>query len=117
MYVRKEKIMNYETLGQRIRKYRKQKKYTLEQLAERLDVSTTFIGQIERATGKPSLETLVKIANALEVSTDALLFEELNEKSGDSHFLKRVEELTLGFTQKEKMLVLKNIELLREMKG
>lgn len=109
--------MNYEMLGRKIRKYRKQKKYTLEQLAERLDVSTTFIGQIERASGKPSLETLVRIANVLEVSTDELLFEGLNEKSGDSHFLKRVEELTMGFTQKEKTLVLKNIELLREMKG
>ena len=117
MYVRKEKIMNYETLGQRIRKYRKQKKYTLEQLAERLDVSTTFIGQIERATGKPSLETLVKIANALEVSADALLFDDLKEKSGLSHFLKRVEELTSSFTPKERALVLQEIEMLKEMKG
>ena len=109
--------MDYVLLGQRIRKYRKKKGYTLEKLAEMLDVSTTFIGQIERATGKPSLETLIKIANALEVSTDALLFEDLNERSGDSHFLKRVEELTEGFTQREKTLVLKNIELMREMKG
>ncbi len=109
--------MNYELLGQRIRMYRKSKKYTLEQLAERLDVSTTFIGQIERATGKPSLETLVKIASVLEVSTDALLFDGLSEKAGSSHFLKRVEELTSSFTQKEKNIVLKNIELLKEMKN
>ena len=53
--------MNYKLLGEQIRKHRKQKKYTLEQLAEKLDVSTTFIGQIERAKGIPSLETLVKI--------------------------------------------------------
>lgn len=108
--------MDYVLLGQRIRKYRKKKGYTLEKLAEMLDVSTTFIGQIERATGKPSIETLIKIANALEVSVDGLLFEALNERSGDTHFLKRVEELTAGFTQKEKSLVLKGIELLREMK-
>ncbi len=109
--------MNYELLGQRIRMYRKERKYTLEKLAEKLDVSTTFIGQIERASGKPSLETLVKIASALEVSTDALLFDGLGEKAGSSHFLKRVDELTSSFTQKEKTVVLKSIELLKEMKG
>ena len=107
--------MNYELLGQMIRKHRKLKGYTLEQLAERLDVSTTFIGQIERAAGKPSLETLVNIANALEVSTDALLFGDLGEKAGESHFLKRVEELTADFTQRERALALRSIELLREM--
>ena len=115
--MRRENKMNYELLGQRIRKYRRQKKYTLEQLAERLDVSTTFIGQIERATGKPSLETLVKIANALEVSTDELLFDGLGEKAAESHFLKKVQELTAAFTQREKNIVLRNIELMREMKG
>ena len=109
--------MNYKLLGQSVRKYRKLKGYTLEQLAERLDVSTTFIGQIERATGKPSLETLVKIANALEVSTDTLLFGDLGGKAGSSHFLKKVEEMTEDFTHKERDLLLKNIEILRSMKG
>ena len=108
--------MDYISLGQRIRKYRKQKGYTLEQLAERLDVSTTFIGQIERASGKPSLETLVRIANALDVSADALLFDDLGERSGVSHFLKRVDELTASFTPREKALVLQSIETLKEMK-
>lgn len=109
--------MNYEKLGQNIRKYRKIKKYTLEHLAEKLDVSTTFIGQIERATGKPSLETLVKIANALEVSTDTLLFGDLSGKSGSSHFIKKVEELTDSFTQRERELLIKNIEIMKAMKG
>lgn len=80
--------MNYELLGKNIRKYRKEKKYTLEQLTEKLDVSTTFIGQIERAKGIPSLDTFVKIANILEISTDSLLFGDLNTKSGNNHFIK-----------------------------
>ena len=108
--------MNYKFLGEQIRKQRKLKKYTLEQLAEILDVSTTFIGQIERAKGVPSLETLVKIANALEISVDSLLFENLNSNSGDTHFLNKITELTETFTPREKNLVLKNIELLKEFK-
>ena len=111
-----DNVLNYELLGNQIRKHRKSKKYTLEQLAEQLDVSTTFIGQIERAKGVPSLETLVKIANVLEVSIDSLLFGDLSSKSGDSHFLNQVSEMTANFSQEEKVLVLKNIELLCEFK-
>ncbi len=106
--------MNYELLGRKIRQQRKEKKYTLEQLAEKLDVSTTFIGQIERAKGKPSLETLVKIANVLEISTDSLLFGDLNNKSGNDYFIKKVAELTETFTSHEKELLLKNIEIINE---
>ena len=78
--------MNYVLLGEQIRKQRKKKNLTLEQLAEKLDVSTTFIGQIERAKGIPSLETFVKIANVLEISTDSLLFGDLNNDSGKNYF-------------------------------
>ncbi len=106
--------MNYELLGEQIRKYRKQKKYTLEQLAERLDVSTTFIGQIERAKGIPSLETLVKIANVLEVSVDSLLFGALNASSGNTYFMNRVASLTGDFSKSEKDYILKSIETYRE---
>ena len=108
--------MNYELLGKNIRKQRKEKQYTLEQLAEKLDVSTTFVGQIERAKGVPSLETLVKIANVLEVSTDSLLFGNLNSKAGNSHFVKKVEELTENFSPKEKELLLKTIETISQFR-
>ncbi len=108
--------MNYKLLGEQIRKHRKNKHYTLEQLAEILDVSATFIGQIERAKGIPSLETLVKIANALETSTDSLLFGDLNEKSGADHFSSQISELTVGLNTKEKDFLLKGIELFCEMK-
>ena len=109
--------MNYELLGRKIRQQRKEKKYTLEQLAEKLDVSTTFIGQIERAKGIPSLETLVKIANALETSTDSLLFGDLNNKSGNDHFIVKVAELTETFTPGEKELLLKQIEIINEYRN
>lgn len=109
--------MNYELLGKNIRKPRKEKQYTLEQLAEKLDVSTTFIGQIERAKGIPSLETLVKIANVLEISADSLLFGDLSTKSGNNHFVKKIAELTETFTPKDRELLLKNIEIINEFRN
>lgn len=109
--------MNHELLGKHIRDKRKSKNYTLEQLAEKLDVSTTFIGQIERAKGIPSLETLVKIANVLETSTDSLLFGDLNKKSGNNHFVNTIAELTETFTSEEKELLLNNIEIINKFRN
>ena len=108
--------MNYELLGEQIRKYRKLKKYTLEQLAERLDVSTTFIGQIERAKGIPSLETLIKIANVLEVSTDSLLFGNLNSGAGSEYFYEKISELTKDYSSEDKGILLKTIEDLNKLR-
>ena len=109
--------MNYKFLGEQIRLQRKNKNYTLEQLAEKLDVSTTFIGQIERAKGIPSLETFVKIANALEISTDKLLFGALNTKSGQNYYTEKFCTLTETLNQKEKELLLESIELILKLKG
>ena len=65
--------MNYKTLGDNIRKARKSKNITQEKLAEYVDISTVFISQIENGTGKPSLETMSKISNVLQVTIDDLL--------------------------------------------
>ena len=108
--------MNYKLLGEKIREQRKNKNYTLEQLAEKLGVSTTFIGQIERAKGKPSLETVVKIANVLGVSVDYLIFGDLGNEASDEYFIEQVKSLTRDFTAGQKQLVLKSIETLKEFK-
>ena len=44
-----------------------------EELAEKLDLSASYIGMIERGKKVPRLETFVEIANVLEVSADELL--------------------------------------------
>ena len=46
---------------------------TQEQLAEKTDVSTVFISQIETAVRKPSLETIYKISIALDTTIDSLI--------------------------------------------
>ena len=49
--------MNLKTiLGKNVKYYRYRKKYTQEQLAEILDVSTNYIGRLERGQHSPSLE-------------------------------------------------------------
>lgn len=69
---------NYAALGERIRKARKQKLLTQEQLAEACDLSTAHIGHIERGTRALSIESLITISQVLEVSTDYLLLDVSN---------------------------------------
>ena len=66
--------MDYYVIGQRIRKTRKAHGLSQEQLAELVGISTTHMSHIETGTTKLSLPVLVSLAEALEVSTDDLLF-------------------------------------------
>lgn len=66
--------MDYYVIGQRIRKTRKAYGLSQEQLAELVGISTTHMSHIETGNTKLSLPVLVSLAEALEVSTDDLLF-------------------------------------------
>ena len=67
--------MNYFEIGQKIRKYRKEKGLSQEQLAEKVNISVTHMSHIETANTKLSLPVLVDIASVLQVQTDELLFD------------------------------------------
>lgn len=70
-------IIDRIALGKRIHDHRVAKKWTQQMLSEKCDITPTNISHIERAKINPSLETLVKIANALEVGLDELLCDSL----------------------------------------
>jgi len=62
--------------GQRIKEIRLTKKLTLEELAKRTNVSSSFISQVERGVVYPSVDSLKRIATALHVKLDYLFKEE-----------------------------------------
>jgi transcriptional regulator with XRE-family HTH domain len=62
-----------ELFGQRLREQRQNQGLTMEQLAEKANLSTNFIGAIERGLKEPSLSTLISILNALDIPADVLL--------------------------------------------
>ena len=70
--------MDNLTVGNRIREARLKKKFTQEQIAEKVKISTYHYGQIERGEKNPSLSVFVSIADALGVSSDYLLRDELS---------------------------------------
>lgn len=87
--------MKLETIGQNIRKYRKQKKLRQDQLAEMTELSTNYIGMVERGEKIPALDTFLKIANVLNVSADMLLVDVLytNYSVKDSLLAEKLDKL------------------------
>ena len=62
--------------GGRLRNVRKQKNLTLAAVAERADMTAGALSQIERGLSGVTVETVVRIAGALGVSTGSLFTEE-----------------------------------------
>ena len=60
--------INYILLGQRIRAFRRKKGITQMELAERIDRSAAYMSYVETAYKFCSLDTLVRVANELNVS-------------------------------------------------
>ena len=71
--------MEMKDIGKSIRRKRIEKGWCQEELAEKVDLSTAYIGMIERGKKVPRLETFVGIANVLEVSADELLCDVINQ--------------------------------------
>lgn len=65
--------IDYKNMGLRIKKRRNQLKLKQNVLAEQVDISNNHLSSIERGKEIPSLEVLVKICNALNVTPDYLL--------------------------------------------
>ena len=67
-------MLNYKEIGLRIRKIRRDRNLSQEQLAEKVNISTTHMSHIETGNTKLSLLVLTDLAQALDVPTDSLLF-------------------------------------------
>ena len=70
--------MDMSSIGKRIRKCREAKGWRQEDFAEKVGLSVTYTGMIERGEKVPKLETFITIANVLEVSADLLLADVLS---------------------------------------
>ena len=71
-------IIDYKELGKRIRAERRCQNLTQEKLAEMAEISDSFMGHIERGGRTLSIETLAKLANALNLSIEFIVCGEFN---------------------------------------
>lgn len=84
-------------LGDKIRELRKQKKLSLDQLAELTDSSKSYIWELENKDDpKPSAEKVARIATALNVTTEFLLSDSVttpDEQVIDEAFFRKYKTL------------------------
>lgn len=102
--------MIYKLLGKRIKLERQKNNLTQEQLAEKVDISSSYMGQIERGERNVTIDNLIRIANILNVSIDYLLQDSLIPKNYSTQ--KNIDDLILNRNQSEQDLALNMLTLL-----
>ena len=104
--------LDYKSIGLRIRRYRIKRGMSQEQLAEKADLSRSHITYIEKGEKAVSLEALVEISNALEVSTDECLVDNMDfSKSLNDN---DASYILLDCSPQESEILTKNMKDLRE---
>ena len=77
--------------GEKLRNLRKYHKVTLQRLAASLDYSThSYISEIESGRKIPTVQFVLKVSRLFNISTDALLKDELDLHIEDS----RIEDIS-----------------------
>ena len=79
----------------RIRRAREQMGYTREQFAEKLDVSVSYLAELERGKTGISVKMLTKVCRLLGLSADYILFG--NERSEDELLLERIRRIDSAY--------------------
>lgn len=71
-------MIDYASIGQKVKQIRLRKGVTQEQLAEAVGVGVTHISHLETGSGTVSLKVFLTIVNYLECSADEILCKEIN---------------------------------------
>lgn len=74
--------MDLECIGMRIREKRIEKKWSQEVLAYETDLSTIYIGMIERGEKLPKLATFLKIIDCLDATPNEILVDLFSDHHG-----------------------------------
>ena len=105
--------IDYISLGARIKYYQTQKHLTQDELAELAVLSKSLISYVESGEKSPSLEAFINIANALEISADELLVDNLihsnSKRGGDDYYV------LLDCSPEEATILVKNMRGLKDI--
>jgi len=106
-----ELMQEQKGLGQRIRELRNMQGLSQEELALRAGLHPAHLGHIERELKSPTIDTLLKIASALQVELAALFTwdEKPAENAGNQKLLAAISDLT----ERQQEDVLKMIRLMK----
>lgn len=100
-------------LGQRIRQYRCDARMSQEELAFKANISPSHLGQIERAVKHPTVDTVEKIAEALDVSVTELFSCGEASRSQPNPTVEKINALLASMTEDEQKDILRVIRIFK----
>lgn len=92
--------MDKTELGQKLKAARLQKGYTQQTLAKAAGLGNVYLGEIERGLKMPSLNSFIKIIDALKVSADYILRDELT--TGQAYIYDEMTQKLNSLTPKQR---------------
>lgn len=105
----------YLRLGRQIKKLRQEKKWNQEELSYQSQISSSHLGHIERGEQNPTVETLQKIADGLQVEIAELFnFEDSYKKKTPPNHL-RLQKKFLSMNEKQQLNFVKAMNSIIDM--
>lgn len=92
--------MDKVALGKKLREARQQKGYSQQALVEMAGIGKVYLSEIERGLKMPSLNSFLKIVEALEISADYILRDELS--SGREYIYDEIAEKLKNLTPRQR---------------
>ncbi len=102
-----EKCFKY---GERLRKLRKERGLSQEDVALRADITTSYYGQLERGTANPTILLLEKVCEVMGFSLNDIFTETSTNLLGIDSLSMQILQQIHGKTDREKELVLSLIK-------
>lgn len=100
-------------IGQRIQNIRNRRGLSQDELAVKANTSRKHISLVETGNRGPSVDLLVDLANALEVSVDDILADALSERNTDEGAEMRM--ILLECTKEEERFLIENAKAVKEL--
>ncbi|MBQ9994471.1 MAG: helix-turn-helix transcriptional regulator [Clostridia bacterium] len=98
-------------IGERVKGKRRELGMTQEELADKCDVSTSYIGHIERGSTSMSVNTLLLLSRTLNVSTDYLLYDSFSD---DDQMLQHIASIIRDKPESKKRIFLVAVRALAD---
>jgi len=95
--------MEYKLISKKVKKARNDKKITQEKLAEELDVTVSYISQVESGKKKFNLERIVEVSKILEKPIDYFVE---GYESESSNTIEEINKLLLKMSNNKQELIL-----------
>lgn len=105
--------LDYQAIAQRVKAARKAAQITQAELAERINISTNAVAKLETNLMNISLQTLINIANALDIDVNYLLSDNANIGGKDTNTDVFLESLIKNLSMRDKTFIIHTINGLK----